>query len=88
MGDLQAGGMACQQEWPQYDEAKCRESMVEIVVQVNGKLRARLLVAADIAKEDAIAAAKADEKVAASLEGKNIVKEIYVPGKLVNLVVR
>ena len=86
--NLQFGGMVCQQEWPAYDEAKCRESMVEIVVQVNGKLRTRMQVAADISKDDAIAAAKADEKVAASLEGKNVVKEIYVPGKLVNLVVR
>ena len=86
--NLAFGGMVCQQEWPAYDEAKCRESTVEIVVQVNGKLRARVQVAADISKEDAIAAAKAEEKVAAALEGKNVVKEIYVPGKLVNLVVR
>ena len=86
--NLAFGGMVCQQEWPAYDEAKCRESTVQIVVQVNGKLRARVQVAADVSKEDAIAAAKAEEKVAAALEGKNVVKEIYVPGKLVNLVVR
>ncbi|HIX13284.1 MAG TPA: leucine--tRNA ligase [Candidatus Anaerofilum faecale] len=71
--------------WPSYDEAKCVESTVEIAVQVNGKLRARLTVAADIAKEDAIAAAKAEPSVAAALEGKTVVKEIFVPGKLVNL---
>jgi len=71
--------------WPTYDEAKCVESTVEIAVQVNGKLRARLKVAADIAKEDAIAAAKAEPAVAAALEGKTVVKEIFVPGKLVNL---
>ncbi len=81
-------GMACQQPWPAYDPEKCKESTVEIVVQIKGKVRARLMVAADISQEDAIAAAKADEKVAAEIAGKAIVKEIYVPGKLVNLVVK
>ena len=81
-------GLACQQSWPEYDEAKCQESTVEIVVQVNGKVRARLQVAADISKEAAISAAHADERIAAETAGKTIVKEIYVPGKLVNLVVR
>ncbi len=81
-------GMACEQEWPEYDEAKCIEDSVEIVIQVNGKVRAHLSVATDIAKDAAIAAAKADEKVAAELTGKNIVKEIYVPGKLVNIVAK
>ncbi len=71
--------------WPQYDEAKCVDSTIEIAVQVNGKLRARLIVAADISKEDAIAAAKQDPGVAAALEGKTMVKEIFVPGKIVNL---
>lgn len=71
--------------WPQYDPAKCVDSTIEIAVQVNGKLRARLMVAADISKEDAIAAAKQDPGVAAALEGKTIVKEIFVPGKIVNL---
>nr|WP_319488285.1 leucine--tRNA ligase [uncultured Caproiciproducens sp.] len=81
-------GMACQQEWPAYDEAKCTEDTVEIVVQLNGKVRAHLKVAVDIAKDAAIAVAKADEKVAAELSGKTIVKEIYVPGKLVNIVAK
>ena len=65
-----------------------REQTVEIAVQVNGKVRARLQVAADISKEDAISAAKAEPKIAAELEGKRIVKEICVPGKLVNLVAK
>ena len=82
------GGMVCRQAWPAYDEAKCREQTVEIAVQVNGKVRARLQVAADISKEDAISAAKAEPKIAAELEGKRIVKEICVPGKLVNLVAK
>ena len=76
------------QPWPQYDENKCVDNTVEIAVQVNGKLRARLTVAADIAKEDAIALAKADTNVAKELDGKTICKEIYVPGKLVNIAVR
>ena len=57
-------------------------------MQVNGKLRARLTVAADIAKDDAIALAKADPAVANAIEGKTVVKEIYVPGKLVNIAVK
>ena len=74
--------------WPAYDPEKCVDSTIEIAVQVNGKLRGKLVVAADISAEDAIAAAKADEKVQSFLTDKNVVKEIYVPGKLVNLVVK
>jgi len=74
--------------WPTYDEEKCKDDMIEIVVQLNGKLRAKLQVPADIQKDDALALAKAEEKVAAGMEGKTIVKEIYVPGKLVNIVVK
>ena len=81
-------GLVAQQAWPAYDEAKCKDDTVEIVVQVRGKVRARLNVAADIQKDEAIAAAKAEPKVAAEIQGKEIVKEIYVPGKLVNLVVK
>lgn len=75
-------------EWPKYDEAKCADSTVEIAVQVNGKIKARINVAADISAPDAIAAAKADGAVAAAVDGKNIVKELYVPKKLVNIVVK
>ncbi len=82
------GGFACQQKWPVYEEAKCRENTVEIAVQVNGKVRARISIAADLSKEDAIAAAKADEKIASEIAGKTIVKEICVPGKLVNIVAK
>ena len=71
--------------WPAYEEAKCVEATVEIAVQVNGKVRARLKVAADISAEDAIAAAKAEPAVAEALAGKQLVKEIYVKGRLVNL---
>ena len=81
-------GMVCQQQWPEYDESKCVDKTIEIAVQVCGKIRCRLEVAADIDAESAIAAAKADSKVAAELSGKQIVKEIYVPGKLVNIVAK
>ena len=74
--------------WPKYEEAKCVESTVEIAVQVNGKVKARLKVAADITSEDAIAAAKADPAIAEALSGKTVVKEIYVKGRLVNLAVK
>ena len=74
--------------WPDFDEEKCVDATIEIAVQVNGKLRSKLTVPADIAAADAIAAAKADEKTQTFLDGKTVVKEIYVPGKLVNLVVK
>ena len=80
--------MAADGEWPTYDEAKCIDETIEIVVQINGKIRAKLNVAADIEQADVIAAAKADEKVQAELNGKNIIKEIYVKGKLVNIVAK
>ena len=86
----QAGfeGLLNEAEWPKYDEAKCADSTVEIAVQVNGKIKARINVAADISAPDAIAAAKADGTVTAAIEGKSIIKELYVPKKLVNIVVK
>ena len=80
--------MVTEQIWPKYDESKCKDDVIEIVVQVNGKVRTRLSVAADIQKDDAIALAKAEDRIAAEINGKNVVKEIYVPGKLVNIVVK
>ena len=81
-------GMVTEQIWPKYDESKCKDDVIEIVVQVNGKVRTRLSFAADIQKDDAIALAKAEDRIAAEINGKNVVKEIYVPGKLVNIVVK
>lgn len=75
-------------KWPSFDEAKCVDSTVEIVVQINGKIRARLSVPTDIESDKAIALANKDEGIAAALEGKNIIKEIYVKGKLVNIVAK
>ena len=80
------GGMVNEAKWPEYDEEKTKESTVEIALQIMGKVRSRITVPVDITKEDAIALAKADEKIAAAIEGKTIKKEIYVPGKLVNIV--
>lgn len=74
--------------WPEYDEAKTVEDTVEIAVQICGKLRSTITVSKTAETADAIAAAKADPKVAAALEGKTVVKEIYVPGKIVNIVAR
>jgi len=81
-------GMLNGTEWPKYDEAKCVDAAVEIAVQVNGKIRARINVAADIDAQGAISLAKADNAVAAEIEGKTIVKELYVPKRLVNIVVK
>lgn len=85
---LAFGGKVTDQAWPEWDEEKCVEQTVEIAVQVNGKVRARVTVPAGADNAVAIAAAKADGKVAESIAGKTIVKEICVPGKLVNIVVK
>ena len=82
------GGMITGQKWPTYDEDKCREDTIEIVLQVNGKIRARIQVAAAATNDEILALAKQNDEVAAQLEGKTIVKEICVPGKLCNFVVR
>lgn len=79
-------GLLAQQSWPAYEESKTVDAQTEIAVQVNGKLRSTVVVPTGAPKEDVIAAAKADEKAAAFMEGKTIVKEIYVPGRLVNIV--
>lgn len=82
------GGTVTDQQWPAYDEAKCKDETVEIVVQLNGKVRAKLSIPAEMEAADAIALAKQEEKIKAAIENIQIVKEIYVKGKLVNLVVK
>ncbi|MBQ9133292.1 MAG: leucine--tRNA ligase [Clostridia bacterium] len=74
--------------WPVYDESKTVDNTVEIALQVNGKFRGTIMVAAGLSKDDLLAAAKADAKFAAAIEGKTIVKEIVVPNKIVNIVVK
>ena len=75
-------------KWPEWDESKTVDDTVEYAVQILGKLRSVISVPASADRETVIAAAKADEKVAALVSGKTIVKEIFVPGKLVNFVVK
>jgi leucyl-tRNA synthetase len=76
-----------QQAWPEWDPELAADEEIEIAVSVNGKVRGRLQIAPDAAESDVLAAAKADQRVAAYLTGP-LVKEIYVPGRLVNFVVR
>ena len=79
-------GIASVAKWPEYDPAKCVESTVELPVQVNGKLRGKITVALDAAKDDVISMAM--ESVASYVEGKAVVKQIFVPGRMVNIVVK
>ena len=81
-------GMLNEAKWPTYDEAKCVDSTVEIVVQINGKIKARLNVAADISSDEALALAKENDTIKNEISGKNIIKELYVPKKLVNIVIK
>ena len=81
-------GFASLAEWPTYEEAKTVDATAELAVTVNGKVRGTIVVPVGASKEELLTAAKADTRVAASLEGKTIVKEIVVPGKIVNLVVK
>ena len=82
------GKVLSEQSWVGYDESLCKDDTIEIVVQVNGKLRAKLNIAVDADKDSVIAMAMEDEKVKESVDGKNIVKQIYVPNKLVNIVAK
>ena len=75
-------------EWPEYDEAKTIDQTIEIAVQINGKVRGTVTLPMNCERDAALALAKADERIAPQLEGKTIVKEIYVPNKILNIVVR
>ena len=75
-------------DFPTFDEKYLVDDEVEVPVQINGKVKARITVAADAAQDDVVATALADSKIASLVEGKNIVKQIYVPGRMVNLVVK
>ena len=75
-------------EWPKYDEAKTVDKSIEIPIQINGKLRSVITVDAESPKESILETARADERVSSAIDGKTVVKEIYVPGKLVNIVVK
>ncbi len=81
-------GLCSATEWAKWDEAKCEDSTVEIAVQVLGKLKGTIAIAVDADKDSVLAQVKADPRFVPFLEGKTIVKEIYVPGKIVNFVVK
>lgn len=81
-------GMVCEQVWPKFDESKCAQSTVEIAIQVNGKIKAKLIVPKNMSKDEVINLAKNDEKIVPLLKDKSILKEIYVEGKLVNIVAK
>lgn len=82
------GGILNEQEWVKYDEKLCVDSEIEVAVQVNGKIKAKVMVPAEAEQDKALEIAKAAPDVAAAIDGKNIVKEIYVKGRLVNIVVK
>ncbi len=82
------GGMLADGHWVDYDEAKCVDDEIEIVAQINGKVRAKLMIPAEIDSAEAIALAKEDPVIATAIDGKHIVKELYVKGRLVNIVVK
>ena len=81
-------GIVAEQKWPEYDEAKCKDETIEIVVQVNGKIKTKLNIPVESEKNAVLDMAKADANVAKAIENMKIIKEIYVPNKLVNLVVK
>ncbi|MCC8069176.1 MAG: leucine--tRNA ligase [Ruminococcus sp.] len=81
-------GVLNQQKWVEYDKALCVDQTVEIVVQVNGKIKSKLTIPIDAKKDYVLELAKSDEKVKNSIEGKNLLKQIYVPNKLVNFVAK
>ncbi len=82
------GGYIHDAKWPEFDESMCKDDEIEIAVQINGKLKDRAVISADAAQDEVLELVKKNQKIAAELDGKTIVKEIYVKDKLVNIVVR
>ena len=76
------------ESWPEFDEALSKEDLITIAIQVNGKLRADINMAANSVKDDILSSAKENERIKSYIEGKEIIKEIYVPGRLVNFVIK
>ena len=81
-------GLLTLSSWPEYDEAKTKDAVINMGVQINGKVRGNIDIPAEATQDDAVAAAKANEQVSKYFEGKNIVKVIFVPGKILNFVVK
>jgi leucyl-tRNA synthetase len=88
MYNVNFGGILNEQSWVEYDESLCKDDTIEIAVQVNGKLRSRLVINVGAEGDEVIEMALADEKVAEAVNGKNVIKQIYVPNKLVNIVAK
>ena len=86
--ELGGEGYVSLASWPTYDPEKIVEANIEIAVQINGKLKATVVIPKDCEKDAALASAKENEAVQKALDGKTIVKEIYVPGRIINLVVK
>lgn len=82
------GGILHEQSWPTYDEALCKEDTVEIVVQINGKVRCKMMIAVGAEKDAVLKQALAEPKIAEAVAGKQLLKQIYVPNKLVNFVAK
>lgn len=82
------GGILSEQQWVKYDEKLCTDSVIEVAVQVNGKIKAKINVPAEAEQDEVLGLAKTEVAVAAAIDGKSIVKEIYVKGRLVNIVVK
>ena len=82
------GGYIHDAKWTAYDEALCKDNEIEIAVQINGKLRDRVMVSAEAEQAEVLELVKSTEKIATEIAGKTIVKEIYVKGKLVNIVAK
>ena len=82
------GDKICNSSWPEYDEEKTINQTLEIAIQVNGKLRGTIEINKDLSKEETLKIAKENENVKKHIEGKEIIKEIVVPGKIVNFVVK
>lgn len=81
-------GLVCKQVWPTFDESKCHDDIIEIVVQINGKIRSKVVVPVNIENNEAILIAKKDGKIANAIKDCSIIKEIYVKNKLVNIVIK
>ena len=81
-------GLISLAKWPEYDEAKTIDDAIEMPVQINGKVRAVLTIPVNAAKDDILSIVKADSRIESAIEGKTIIKEIVVPGKIINIVVK
>ncbi|MBQ6153135.1 MAG: leucine--tRNA ligase [Ruminococcus sp.] len=81
-------GILAEAKWPEYDEAKCVDDTIEIVAQINGRIKAKLVISKDASQDEVLSLAKSEQKVIEAIRGMNVIKEIYVKGKLVNIVVK